>query len=320
MKKFNFLLILLAVVALSNVTAQDPHQENVAEMDILITSAGADFAFDGVREESIFTGDPTTMDTVCLLSGTLPEGYSGQFWIAIDDVNIYGYAEITDPDLHAKDEVGITYDFSDPASFTQYGWEGDPVADDDGAVYTKVEYGAHANVETENRGTTYLLKDKPGGYTVEWKTAIYTGVTADADIVAAMLERGTFMFDIQLAACTYDGDGAFVDRAYLAWNADDNNTWQSSFNTGILTMTSSTSIDRNLIEKGYVYPNPVSGVLYIKGDVSGVEFFSITGKLVKRLEGPVDGSLDVSDLANGIYLLSIKESTGNIKTVKLVKE
>ena len=88
MKKFNFLLILLAVVALSNVTAQDPHQENVAEMDILITSAGADFAFDGVREESIFTGDPTTMDTVCLLSGTLPEGYSGQFWIDIDDVNI----------------------------------------------------------------------------------------------------------------------------------------------------------------------------------------------------------------------------------------
>jgi hypothetical protein len=84
-----------------------------------------------------------------------------------------------------------------------------------------------------------------------------------------------------------------------------------------------TGIPDNRKEGWHVYPNPTSGMIYIKGmadDVSSLEITDMSGKKVLSYTGgpkPVPGGIDLSTFGKGTYFITIKEGKGT-RTEKIV--
>ncbi len=85
----------------------------------------------------------------------------------------------------------------------------------------------------------------------------------------------------------------------------------------ILDISNSLSVNDHPAEIFSVYPNPTSSTLKIQSnhEVEGLVIYSVTGKHVKRDSGQ---EIDVSNLAPGIYLVSIY-SKGQVITKKFIK-
>ena len=71
-----------------------------------------------------------------------------------------------------------------------------------------------------------------------------------------------------------------------------------------------------------MYPNPVNNVLNISGiiDVTKIDIFDLTGKLVKTvdLEYTKEISINVAEFQNGVYFVKVYNNTG-VQTTKFVK-
>ncbi len=75
-----------------------------------------------------------------------------------------------------------------------------------------------------------------------------------------------------------------------------------------------------------VYPNPTTGVLNIRSDVDKAEWLSIevvntSGQIVKRIaQKDIDNAIDLSEQANGLYLIKVNTTKGNVvKKINLIK-
>jgi len=70
-----------------------------------------------------------------------------------------------------------------------------------------------------------------------------------------------------------------------------------------------------------LYPNPASSAFSLNIDVQAIQVYNLAGQLVQGYASAPAGKLiDVSVLSKGIYLVKVKDSEGNVSTVKLVKE
>ena len=66
-----------------------------------------------------------------------------------------------------------------------------------------------------------------------------------------------------------------------------------------------------------IYPNPANNEIYIHGLAEGeVEFFDLTGRFVEEFYH--HGVVDISLLEKGVYLIVLKDLSGNI--VKVSKQ
>jgi hypothetical protein len=81
----------------------------------------------------------------------------------------------------------------------------------------------------------------------------------------------------------------------------------------------------NFVTAIQVYPNPARDLVVIKNTLSStklsVAVSDATGRVV--LTGAIDSNekkLNISNLSNGVYLLSIKEGDKQLRTIKLVKQ
>ncbi len=75
-----------------------------------------------------------------------------------------------------------------------------------------------------------------------------------------------------------------------------------------------------------VYPNPTTGVLNISSDIDKAEWLSIevistSGQIVKRIaQKDINNAIDLSEQANGLYLIKVHTTKGNVvKKVNLIK-
>lgn len=71
-----------------------------------------------------------------------------------------------------------------------------------------------------------------------------------------------------------------------------------------------------------LYPNPTSGNFSIKGQVSRVEIYTITGQRVKSFENipSEDYQFDINNLSNGVYLVKAFDLNNSSKTMKVIKQ
>ena len=88
-------------------------------------------------------------------------------------------------------------------------------------------------------------------------------------------------------------------------------------------MNKCTSIEENPLTTIEIFPNPVGHDLYIDLQCSGtvtMEIRDLSGKMLiaKKIEN--NTSVDVSALANGIYLVSLSNQDTVQKKVRIVKE
>ncbi len=70
-----------------------------------------------------------------------------------------------------------------------------------------------------------------------------------------------------------------------------------------------------------IYPNPVNDSFTVKANVSSLNIYDITGKLVSEFKGSyrIGVSFNVSDLNKGIYLIELKNEVGQKSNSKLIK-
>ena len=66
-----------------------------------------------------------------------------------------------------------------------------------------------------------------------------------------------------------------------------------------------------------VFPNPATTQITIGGDVNRIELFDITGKCLMNTN---NATLDISNLAAGLYMIRIIDNNNNINTQKIVKK
>lgn len=103
----------------------------------------------------------------------------------------------------------------------------------------------------------------------------------------------------------------FFDPALIATPAERDEFVLSSINY----MLNFASVDEKELSTLVVYPNPVNTELIIELDkTSDYQIYSLEGKLQTNGTAEMNGSIDVSAIENGIYLLQIGE-----RTVRFVK-
>jgi len=84
--------------------------------------------------------------------------------------------------------------------------------------------------------------------------------------------------------------------------------------------------DKNSIIYFSVYPNPTSDIINVSGFGTGnknneVKVIDITGKVMKSMifnSDLISGSIDVNDLANGIYFVQLTSNNINVETQKVI--
>lgn len=106
--------------------------------------------------------------------------------------------------------------------------------------------------------------------------------------------------------------------------------WTSFSDLGLTFFSTSFLIEGDLLSVGdklansvSIYPNPASSTLFVKTasnlDVSGVALYDVLGKNVGVSFDKANNSLNISNLANGVYVLRVNTNVGTI-TQKIVKQ
>lgn len=87
-------------------------------------------------------------------------------------------------------------------------------------------------------------------------------------------------------------------------------------------VTSTLNVTETRAMTASVYPNPTSGIIFIKSEekVNSVTLYSLTGQMLKSFKDiGNENKIDISDLPANIYLLRIITETGQ-KSLKIIKK
>jgi 1,4-alpha-glucan branching enzyme len=81
------------------------------------------------------------------------------------------------------------------------------------------------------------------------------------------------------------------------------------------------SIDEEAFLEFSIYPNPTTTSFNLNTNVSDIEVYDLSGKLVKFFKGNFNrtDTFDISSLHTGMYIVKVENSNNQIKTSKLVK-
>ena len=71
-----------------------------------------------------------------------------------------------------------------------------------------------------------------------------------------------------------------------------------------------------------IYPNPVNNMLYFTGNetIDRVQINNVLGQTVQSYTKLQSNSINVENLANGIYLISVETKEGEIATARFIKK
>jgi hypothetical protein len=83
----------------------------------------------------------------------------------------------------------------------------------------------------------------------------------------------------------------------------------------------SLSTDDETITQFSIYPNPANTAFSISLNVSNIEIYDLTGKMIKQFKGTFTrtDTFDISSLNTGMYIVKVENYAGNTMTSKLVK-
>jgi hypothetical protein len=82
-----------------------------------------------------------------------------------------------------------------------------------------------------------------------------------------------------------------------------------------------TGIEANELQQIRVYPNPVSDFIYLDGieETKSINIYSVNGQLIKSIER-IDQKIDVSDLKDGLYFISVLTTKGDQLSSRFIKK
>ena len=197
--------------------------------------------------------------------------------------------------------------------------------------YGRVGYGDQVIVTSSDASKTSVYKLQFVGsvlalvtsdtYVVDQKNFEITNIVGEVTV-------GTFFANIKPSTGStvtlFDADGAEktsgnileTDVLYVVSGDQVNNvTYTIKINE--------TFVDNVVSDALNVYPNPASKVLYVENVPAGtfVRVSDITGRTAMiRSADEVSRGIDLSDLSNGVYLLSIEKDGEKIATTRFIKK
>lgn len=100
---------------------------------------------------------------------------------------------------------------------------------------------------------------------------------------------------------------------YLNWEIDPTSTF-------VETECNILNIDKVVIEDAVeVYPNPTSDRIYVKNNkIKSISILNMLGQ--KKIENQNQNNIDLSNLSNGLYYMSVVNISGNKSLYKVIKE
>ncbi len=263
---------------------------------------GAELACEGQSAEKIFTG--LTSGNTYILQVWHDSSNAGDFTIVLE--------EFTPP---ANDDCANAIDVSSlPYTNTQ-----------DASNATNNAGFIDCNGNGMNDGVWYkfttgtvngdiTIEVAPQGWDAE--VAVYTGSCGSLNCEARADSYGTGSTETitftPTANTTY-----YVNIGY--WSGTSNGA------EGPFTITISGNVTLNVGELTKndfsFYPNPSSNTIswYANGSVEKIQITNLTGQVVMEVENPVDNSLNIAKLNQGVYLLHVFMD-GKEGTYKLIKE
>jgi len=168
-------------------------------------------------------------------------------------------------------------------------------------------------------GATDVISLQAGGYSdfeatesLEWANG--------ASAVAGTVCSGTLTLATPINFTTGTTLKVYVGNGY--YGNENSGSW-----TGTLTLngvTNSLGVNENLTSKFSVYPNPATNLVKISSDSNtlfdDVKIIDLNGRTVKtvNLNKVANAEINISDLASGVYMLSISSENGSA-TKKIVK-
>ncbi len=103
-----------------------------------------------------------------------------------------------------------------------------------------------------------------------------------------------------------------ASASHTGWQKDAT----ASYSEGCSGTLSATDINKQEVT---LYPNPVKEVLHFSEEVSNIRITDLSGRTVKQISTK-GKSVNVANLANGVYIVTATTKAGKVITKKIVKE
>jgi hypothetical protein len=294
------LLLFLAVFGVAQA------QQNVPFVDMGPT-------VDGV----IDTDDPWTedgwVDQALNSGGSSTTDAASKFQLAHDGTAIYVAVMVTDATPHNEGTIANTYerdcvelffhmsleDVSDGTYGTYQDWTWQIRYQRDGDDGPFVDGNRTANLEADDAFAWAVTTDD-AGWVLETALTIETLVNGYAD-----WDSENFKFDIQTADNTTGAAGGRTQQMF--WNNNSDDQWRDTQTFGACVLAEEVGVQSVKNEIGSVAVQ--NDLLNFKNVEGSVNIYSISGAMVKKATIDRNGSVDISSLKSGLYIVTNKEFT-----------
>ncbi|TDP58876.1 PQQ-dependent sugar dehydrogenase [Flavobacterium dankookense] len=188
----------------------------------------------------------------------------------------------------------------------------------------------------------YITSGCAPSNTMTFPISQYTHASGRCSITGGFFYTGTTYPDLQNKYVFADyctGEVGYVnDSNEVVWSFDSSNVITTFgeglngelyvFNGGSLFRVIDTSLNTSSYDKMSIsiYPNPAKSILNIKNNstsfLNKIRIHDVTGKtIIKRdINNSQISSIEVSEIAAGIYIISAEDNLGNVVKTKFIKE
>lgn len=304
------------VTHINNATVEEGN--NIFRLIVIAENGATQIYYVVVKRESASASDNTKLSDIIVSSGTLepafnPDIYSYTVHVEnlVDTISIIGTPVYENATVQNVENAAIPIG---ETNFNLLVSDGDHFQN-----YAVTVIRENADIVVITPEITFVVFEwqrREGAK--RYRLVIYTNVEHTQEFERFLFDEegniirsGTFQYTVEnlIPATTY----------YYSMTAYDENDEAICIDEGAFTTLSDIGIPNHENVKIVLYPNPTTGILTIDNGQSAIgemQIFDIYGRRLQTFEiSETSKTLDISNFANGIYLIKL-----NGKTIKIIKQ